>query len=87
MTLRHAAALAPVGWYLVVPPVALAFHGHHMGGVPLLGHVDLKNKTFDWGMQDYLGFAILLLVIVGLSRGMNPLHLLRELRKMVRKSK
>jgi hypothetical protein len=84
---RHVAALALMGWYLMAPLGALAFHAPHIDGFPLLGHVDLKNKTFDWGMQDYLGFAILLLVIVGLSRGMNPLHLLRELRKIVRKSK
>jgi len=75
---RHAAALALVGWYLIDAPT-LAFARH--------AHADFKNDTFEWGIQDYLGLAILLLVVVGLVRGVNTLHLLRELRKIIRKSK
>lgn len=57
MNLRHAAALASVGWYLMAPPIAPDSHGHATGrvlnGLPLSTWEQLSSFDTAKGCEDY----------------------------------
>ena len=61
----------------VVLVVISAGAGIRRPGFSALGTIDSKNGTITWGLVDYLGLILFIVIITALVKGSNPIDLIK----------